>query len=186
MRRDAVRTSGVPPFLLVLLAFSAIACGEPAKGPGPATAPGEWRAFEGTGNATGQRKTLALGPDRKVSVVDLTGSLLLIGQQRLGEGFRGEFMGYSDSLKGSAGWSVWTDSRGDKVFGELRGEPVGTGSRFTGTFLGGTGRYAGVTGEYSFAWQYVIAEEGGTIQGRIVDLRGRYRIAPAPPSPSPR
>ncbi len=46
-----------------------------------------------------------------------------------------------------------------------------------GTITGGTGRYAGLEGEYSFTWQYVIAREdgAGVIQGRAADLSGRVR-----------
>ena len=174
-------------FPLALLAFAAMGCGGPAKGPEVAPARGDWRTFEGTGTATGHRQTLQLGPDRRVSIVNLTGSLLLIGEQRLGQGFRNEVIGYTDSRKGGTAWCVWTDSRGDQVFGEFRGGPIGTGSRFTGTLLGGTGRYAGVTGEYEFEWQYVVDEEDGSIQGRITSLRGRFRQdAPSPPPPGSR
>ncbi|HEX9206559.1 MAG TPA: hypothetical protein VF853_11605 [Candidatus Deferrimicrobiaceae bacterium] len=160
---------------VAMLALAALACGGPAKGPESGMPSGEWRTFEGTGTATGHRQTLQLGPGRKVSIVHLTGSLLLIGEQRLGQGFRNEVIGYTDSLKGGTAWSVWTDSRGDQVFGEFRGGTLGTGSRFTGTLLGGTGRYAGVTGEYEFEWQYVVDEEDGSIQGRITGLKGRFR-----------
>jgi len=170
--------------LLAVLAFLLLsACGGPAKGPESAKPSGEWRTFEGTGTATGHRQTLHLGPDRKVSIVNLTGSLLLVGEQRLGQGFRNEVIGYTDSLKGGTGWNVWTDSRGDQVFGEFRGGTLGTGSRFTGTLLGGTGRYAGVTGEYEFEWQYVVDEGDGSIQGRITSLRGRFRQDASSTSP---
>ena len=178
---------GLWGFPLALLAFAAIGCGGPAKGPEVAPARGDWRTFEGTGTATGHRQTLQLGPDRRVSIVNLTGSLLLIGEQRLGQGFRNEVIGYTDSRKGGTAWCVWTDSRGDQVFGEFRGGPIGTGSRFTGTLLGGTGRYAGVTGEYEVEWQSVVDEEDGSIQGRITSLRGRFRQdAPSPPPPGSR
>jgi hypothetical protein len=116
-----------------------------------------------------------MGPDRKVSIVNLSGSLLLVGERRLGEGFRIEVIGSTDGLKGATGWSVWTDTRGDQVFSELRGGPIGTGARLTGTLLGGTGRYAGVTGEYELEWQFVIESEDGNLQGRITGLRGRFR-----------
>ena len=161
---------------LALLAFVLVsACGGPAKGPESGSPPGEWRSFEGTGAATGHRQTLQLGPDRNVSIVNLSGSLLLSGEQRLGEGFRIDVIGSTDALKGATGWCVWTDTRGDQVFSELRGGPIGTGARFAGTLLGGTGRYAGVTGEYEFEWQFVIESEDGNLQGRITGLRGRFR-----------
>ena len=53
-------------------------------------------------------------------------------------------------------------------------------NRIMGTFLGGTGRYAGVTGGYEFSWQYVVEAEDGTIQGRATGLKGRFRVGPAP------
>ena len=52
-----------------------------------------------------------------------------------------------------------------------------------GSLLGGTGRYAGVTGEYEFDWQYVVESEDGNLQGRITGLRGRFRQDVPPPSP---
>jgi len=101
--------------------------------------PGEWRSFEGTGAATGHRQTLRMGPDRVVSIVNFSGSLLLVGERRLGQGFRVDLIGSTDSLKGGTGWSVWTDTRGDQVFSEIRGGPIGTGARVIGTLLGGQG-----------------------------------------------
>jgi hypothetical protein len=126
-----------------------------------------------------------MGPDRTVNIFNFSGSLLLVGDRGLGEGFRLDVIGFSDSLKGGTGWCVWTDTRGDQVFSEMHGERIGTGVRFTGTLLGGTGRWAGATGEYQFEWQYVIASGEGNIQGRITGLRGRVR-QDAPTSPPDR
>jgi hypothetical protein len=113
----------------------------------------------------------------------LTGSLLLTGQRGLGVGFQAEVIGISDSLTGGVGRCVWTDERGDKVFSEIKGEAVGTGSHIVGTITGGTGRYAGLTGEYQLRWQYVIESDDGTISGRAVGLKGRV-TAPATKAPA--
>jgi hypothetical protein len=80
-----------------------------------------------------------------------------------------------DSATGMQGRSVWTDERGDQVFGELRGEGTAERNRIAGTILGGTGRYAGATGSYEFSWQFVMEAEDGSIQGRAVGLKGRVR-----------
>jgi hypothetical protein len=164
---------GLPLVLLALLLASA--CGGPAKGPESTSLPGEWKSFEGSGTATGHRQTLLMGPDHKVNIFNFSGSLLLIGERRLGRGFRIDLIGSADSLKGGTGWSVWTDTGGDQVLSEIRGERIGTGARILGTLVGGTGRFAGVTGEYEFEWQFVIESEDGNLQGRITGLRGRFR-----------
>jgi hypothetical protein len=165
----------VVPLLLVA------ACSRPATGP-DAPAPGETRTFEGTWSASGTRYTLQLEPGHKTSIVRLAGSLLLTGERGLGIGFQGEAIGISDTKTGGVGHAVWTDERGDKVFSELKGQPLGTGSRVVGTITGGTGRYTGVTGEYELRWQYVIESDEGTIAGRAVGLKGRVTapVANAP------
>ena len=98
------------------------------------------RTFEGTWTATGMRHTLTLGTDHRASIFDLTGSLLLIGNGRLGVGFRAQAIGFSDTLTGMQGRCVWTDEHGDKIYSQLQGEFVSTGKHIVGTFLGGTGR----------------------------------------------
>ena len=157
---------------LLLLA----ACDQP-NAPAPQALPsGEWREFEGSWIAAGTRRTLHLGPDRRTAIFDLTGSLLLTGAQRPAVGFQARAIGFSDSRVGMHGRCVWTDERGEKVFSELKGEFVGSGNRLVGTFVGGTGRYANVTGEYTFEWLYVVDAEDGAMSGRAVNLKGRARL----------
>ena len=179
-RRGTVSAWIRPGARLALVALLALSCGGPTKGPESVPARGEWHTFEGKGTSSGRGQTLQLGSGRSVSILNLTGSMLLTGEQWLGQGFRTESIGFSDSMKGGRAWSVWTDSRGDQIFSELKGEAVGTGHRFVGTFLGGTGPYAGMSGEYEFEWQYVVRGEEGTIQGRSVGLRGRFRQESSP------
>ena len=127
---------------LAALLFAS-ACSQPTV-PAPGTSPtGEWRTFEGTWSASGTRQTLNLGTNHRASIFDLTGSLLLTGDRGLGVGFRAKAIGFSDSLTGMQGRCVWTDEHGDKVYSELKGEFVATGNHIVGTFLGGTGRFAG-------------------------------------------
>jgi hypothetical protein len=169
----ARRCVAVAPLLLGL------ACSQP-KSPVPRIpSTAEWRTFEGTWSASGTRQTLNFEPNHRASIFDLTGSLLLKADQGLGVGFRAQAIGMSDSLSGMQGRCVWTDEHGDKLYSELKGEVVGAGNRIVGTFLGGTGRFAGVTGEYSFQWEYVVESEDGTVSGRAVDLKGQARLGSA-------
>jgi hypothetical protein len=155
-----------------------VACGQSG---GSAQTPlgGKWHAFEGTWTAAGTRKTLRLGPDDRAAIFELTGTVLLTGAQRPAVGFRAQAIGFSASRAGMQGRCVWTDERGDMVYSELKGEAVGSGNRIAGTFVGGTGRFAGVTGDYTFQWQYVIDAEDGAVSGRVVDLKGRARLGQA-------
>lgn len=161
---------------LVALALAAAACGPVAEPPKPAPASGEWREFEGSWNAAGSRRTISLGADRRGSIVDLRGTMLLAGPGRPGVGFRAEVIALVDSATGLVGRSVWTDERGDQVFSDLTGEGTAARNHITGTILGGTGRYAGVTGSYEFSWRFVIEAEDGSIQGSAVGLKGRFRL----------
>jgi hypothetical protein len=160
-------------FALALVGMAA--CGPAAEPPRPAMASGEWRDFEGSWNAAGTRRTIPLGANRRGSIIDLRGTMLLTGPGRPGVGFRSEAIALVDSETGLQGRSVWTDERGDQVFTELKGEGTAARNRITGTILGGTGRYAGATGTYEFSWQFVLEAEDGSIQGSAVELKGRVR-----------
>lgn len=161
------------------------ACG---PSPGPAEVPsaaGGWHEFSGSWNAAGSRHTLGLGSDRRALLVDLTGTLLLAGPSRPGIGFRGEVVALGDTATGLVGRAVWTDERGDQVFSELRGAGAAKGNRIEGTFIGGTGRYAGATGSYEFTWQYMLEAEDGAVQGRTVGLKGRVHVGQPQATPGP-
>jgi hypothetical protein len=160
---------------MIALALFTAACSPLAEPPKPQAATGEWREFEGSWNAAGSRRSISLGTGRRGSIIDLRGTMLLAGPGRPGTGFRSEVIALVDTASGLQGRSVWTDERGDQVFSELTGEGTAARNRIAGTFLGGTGRYAGVTGSYEFSWQYVMEAEDGSIQGRAVGLKGRFR-----------
>ena len=102
----------------------------------------------------------------------------------MGEGFRAKAIGFSDNLVGMQGRCVWTDEHGDKVYSELKGGWVGTGNRIVGTFLGGTGRFGGISGEYLFQWEYVVESEDGAVSGRAVNLKGQARFGSAAAVPN--
>ena len=163
-------------FVLALAGASCAPSGAPAS---PGANSGEWLEFEGSWNAAGSRKTIALGADRRGAIVDLRGTMLLHGAGRPGVGFHSEVLGLSDSATGFVGRSVWTDERGDQVYSELSGEGTAAKNHITGTILSGTGRYAGATGTYEFSWQWVLEAEDGSIQGRAVELKGRVRAGGA-------
>ena len=170
------------PFVRPILVYVALLVGV-ASIPLPAWAQAtsgadEWHEFQGTWTAVGKRQAIPLGGDRRASIADFNGSLLLSGASRPAVGFRAEAIVLYDSLTGLIGRAVWTDERGDQVFSELRGETTATGNRLFGTFLGGSGRYAGATGSYEFSWRFLIEADDSTVQGQSEGLKGRVRATP--------
>jgi hypothetical protein len=143
----------------------------------PVAASAGWQEFEGTWNAAGTRHAIPLGDDRKGSIIDLRGAMLLTGAGRPGVGVGVDVIALVDSETGLVGRGVWKNEHGDQVFSEIKGEGTKEKNHIEGKFLGGTGRFAGVTGSYEFSWEYVIESEDGSIQGRAVGLKGRYLLA---------
>ena len=164
---------------LLILAFAVTACRPATESAKPPETPGEWLEFEGSWNAAGSRRTISLGAERRGSILDLSGTMLLAGPKRPGVGFRSEVIALVDSDTGLQGRSVWTDERGDQVFSKLQGEGTAARNHITGKFLGGTGRYAGATGSYEFSWEWIMEAEDGTIHGRAIELKGRVLPGPA-------
>ena len=162
--------------VVLALALATAACEPTAEPSKPAAVAAEWHEFEGSWNAAGFRHAIPFGPQRKSSIIELQGTMLLAGPGRPGVGFRAEVIALVDSETGLVGRSVWTDEHSEQVFSELKGEGTADRNRITGTIVGGTGRYAGATGSYEFSWQFVIEPDDGSIQGSTNDLKGRIRL----------
>jgi hypothetical protein len=136
----------------------------------------EWREFQGTWTATGNRQSLGLGGERQASIARFEGSLVLAGTSRPDVGFRVEVITMNDTATGLIGRAVWTDERGDQLFSELKKEETSVENQITGTFVGGTGRYRGAIGTYTFSWRFVIENDDGTVQGQSQGLQGQVRF----------
>lgn len=141
---------------------------------------GEARSFEATVSASGRRETLAVEGGRVASTLRLSGSLVVTGADGLGKGFRAEFLGFDDGSGTGTARAVWTDDAGDKVFSRMVGSNMQAGRQTSATITGGTGRYAGISGTYTFTWQYVMPDEHGAVHVRVVSMKGRYRVGSTP------
>jgi hypothetical protein len=165
------RLKPVSPLVAILVLPATLASARADDAPGVAAE----RSFTGTWSASGRRYTVAVEEGRTASVVEVSGAVVLAGGDGISRGFRGEAIGLDDGEGKSTARCVWTDDRGDKLFSRLAGDALQEGRRFVGTITGGTGRYAGASGEYSFTWQYVLPAGDGNVQGRAVGLAGRIR-----------
>jgi len=160
--------------IALAVAVQIIGCGSRPRESAPAS--NDWREFQGTWTASGTRTILSLGADRRSAISHYTGSLILSGASRPAVGFRAEAIVLSDTVSGTVGRAVWTDENGEQVFSELRGEGTATNNKIVGTFLGGTGKYSGVTGSYEFSWRFLLESEDGTVQGQSIGLNGKARL----------
>jgi len=162
--------------VIASVSFLATACvqGPQRKSIAPPTS--DWHEFQGTWSAAGDRRTMTLGGDRRVTISNLEGSLLLSGQSSPAVGFRAEALVFNDSLTGMVGRAVWTDEHGDQAFSELRGLGTRSENKVFGTFVGGTGRYTGATGEYEFSWRFLLESDEGVVEGQSLGLKGRVRV----------
>jgi hypothetical protein len=146
----------------------------------PTQAAAPWRAFAGSWSASGRLQPLPTERPQTAAIAQLSGALAIAAGDGLSRGFLAEAIAYDDGSGALTGRAVWTDERGDRIFSTLRGDTLAAKRHVTGAITGGTGRYAGVTGDYEFEWQYVIAGDDRTIQGRTVSLRGRVRSGGSP------
>ena len=173
------RITNLKLYVVIAIVLSLVSCSKlPDQNPEVAQSAitSESMNFAGSWNANGTRRSIALGNIRRSSIIELKGTMLLTGEAKPGVGFRAELIALADSETGLMGRSVWTDERGDQLFSEVKGEGDAANNHIEGTFLGGTGRYAGVTGSYEYSWQFVIETEDGKIQGRAVNLKGHAQI----------
>lgn len=136
-----------------------------------------WRPFTATWTLSGQRSLIPTEGERPASIVHLAGPLTVSAGQGLGRGLLGEVIGFDDGGKLLAGRAVFTDEHGDHVYCTLRGEPIGSGRLATATITGGTGRFAGIEGSFTLAWQYIVDADSGRVSGRAVNVEGRTRLA---------
>jgi hypothetical protein len=159
-----------------LMGLLMTACGRAPQVSKSASPDGKWHDFQGTWTAAGSRNIMRLGGDRRAAVSTFNGSLVLAGPSRPGVGFQSEAIVFSDTVTGLVGRAVWTDEHGDRAYSELRGEGTASNNKIIGTFVGGTGRYAGATGSYEFSWRFVLEDEDGGVQGQSWGLKGRVRV----------
>jgi hypothetical protein len=137
--------------------------------------PDRSQPFDGTWSASGQRQTMPTENGRLAAIARVSGAVVLSHGSGIAAGFAAEAIAFDDGTSETTGRAVWTDGAGDRIFSTLRGGPLQAKRRITGTITGGTGRWAGVTGDYELSWQYVVSADGGEIQWRSIDLRGRLR-----------
>lgn len=143
-----------------------------------AAAAEEWRPFSATWALAGKRTSLPTEGARRAAIVRATGSFVVTKGDVVGRGFFGELIGYDDGGTLLVGRAVFTDEKGEKVFATLKAQPLGTGRTAAATITGGTGRWAGLEGEFTFAWKVVVESGEDDFDAMTLNVEGRARRAP--------
>lgn len=164
--------------LALALAASLTGSASPRQDPAVQAPPEAWQTFEASLSASGRREVLAVEDGRTAVTFRLSGSLVVTRSDGLGKGFRAEFIGFDDGAGMGTARAAWTDDNGDRIFSRMVKTDIQAGRRAEATITGGTGRYAGITGSYTFTWQYVLPGEQGVTHVRVVAMKGRYRMEP--------
>jgi hypothetical protein len=134
--------------------------------------------FDGRWDVVGKALKIELGESRAVTVVKFEGAVVLEGHQRgLARGFRTECVGMQDQKSGGVGRCVWKDRFDHEIWSEISSDSLGTARRSHGNFVGGTGKFEGIEGEFEFQWVYMIpASEEGPVQGYTTELSGNWKL----------
>jgi hypothetical protein len=153
----------------------------------PAAAAEEWRPFSATWALSGRRTTVPTEGARGAAILHASGSFVITKGDVVGRGFFGEIVGFDDGGTLLAGRAVFTDAQGDRIYATIKAQPLGTGRTATATITGGTGRWAGLEGDFTFAWRYVVESGENDFDAVSVNVEGRARRAPpkaAAPAPA--
>lgn len=75
------------------------------------------------------------------------------------------------------GWGncTWQDAEGDRIFETIEDTGAGGAGTGKGTITGGTGKYAGITGEHDYTLEFAASPDEGHIQW-VGHKKGTWRI----------
>ena len=137
--------------------------------------------FDGRWEVVGKAHKIELGEDRTVTVGKLQGAVVLTGHARgLARGFRAECVGMQDPKTGGVGRCVWKDRFDHEIWSEIESDSVGTSRHSRGVFVGGTGKFEGIVGDFEFDWIYMTPASGeGNVRGYTTQVNGRWKLPEA-------
>lgn len=135
--------------------------------------------FKGGWIANGTRTPFPFDDGRQVFTFKLGGHVNLqttIGKKK---DYWAECVGLADSTTGVIGRCTWKDLSGPEIYLTIQSDKLQQGSQVTGTIIGGTGPFKGISGELAFNWLSVITQTDAegivNVTGQTKNLGGSYR-----------
>lgn len=157
----------------------AIFCGRP----GPVLGQ-ESGIISGAWVANGTVTNMALGEERRASLVKLAGHVNLKEPLLDSSDYWGRCIGLVDSATGGDVRCVWRSLDGLEIYLVLETEPLDEGSKVTGTIIGGSDKAKGIGGTIEFLWSSLIfqsVDNVTAIGGYAREMKGSYTLQPAQP-----
>lgn len=164
-------------YILLALFFWCLAASDSML---PSVLAAEEGTFAGTWVANGSKEVLAFGSDREIALFKISGDVNILNN-KIGKksNYWSECIGLADSETGSDIRCVWRSLDGQEIYLSLKGTRMEKGSSITGSIIGGTGAFKGITGTLRFTWSMMsfnqVNSETG-ISGFSKDLKGTYKL----------
>jgi hypothetical protein len=136
----------------------------------------------------GTWRGLGLDGKREAILADLGGRLDVLPNGGAIVDLASRCLVFWDSATGGTARCRWRHPSGDEIFSEVEGGLLAQGAPVSGRFVGGTGRYAGISGEFRFAgWASLYLEreprgaehderEGRAVTAFTNELTGSWRL----------
>jgi hypothetical protein len=116
-------------------------------------------AFSARWVVTGTWRGIGLDEKREVILADLGGRLDVTPDGGALVDLASRCLVFWDSATGGTARCRWRHPSGEEIFSEVEGGLLAQGAPVTGRFVGGTGRYAGLAGEFRFdGWSALYIE----------------------------
>ncbi len=136
-------------------------------------------SFTGTWVANGTRDVLPFGDKRETALFKLSGHVNLNDQVGMEKDYWSKCIGLADTDSGSTIRCVWRSLDGQEIYLVLQSKQLATGTRVSGTIVGGTGSAHGIQGSLEFKWSTMSFLENNNsmeVGGYAKELKGSYQL----------
>jgi len=134
-------------------------------------------SFTGFWTVSGSVHVLERGDKVVATAGRLTGTVVGNTSQGTIPSFETDCVVFSDTRDKGIARCTWTGATGDQIYVDVTSDgPAGFG-RARGEFVGGSGRFQGMTGGFQFEWNYSLGHgSDATLEGHTLEMSGRYRL----------
>ena len=132
--------------------------------------------FRGQWNVTGEQQRMDFIDGREITLTRYRGEVNIVESDGLPRAFFAQCLSFGDTGGTGSARCQWIDSQDERIYLELTSRVVESKSYVQGRLVGGTGRYAGISGAFELeAWVYTASnEEEREVTAYTDNLRGNW------------